>query len=60
MCILLSFFQVLCRNTVYSNDRQEEVAARGEGSQAGAGQVMCILKYVLIFVQWELENLLPS
>lgn len=30
---------MLCRNTVYSNDRQEAVAARGEGSQVGAGQV---------------------
>ena len=59
--ILLGFFfPVLCRNTGYSNDRQEAVAARGEGSQVGAGQVMCILKYALIFVQWQLENLLPS
>ena len=30
---------MLCRNTVYSNDRQEAVVARGEGSQVGAGQV---------------------
>ena len=33
------FFFLLCRNTVYSNDRQEAVAARGESSQVGAGQV---------------------
>lgn len=59
MCILL-FFSKCSVEILYANDRQEEVAARGEGNQVGAGQVMCILKYALIFVQWQLENLLPS